>query len=129
MLNLLKETIKGKRVLILGFGREGKSTYRRIRQVEGYECLAVADKAGARFLDPSVTVLTGDTYMDTMNDYDLVFKSPGIVLPKDPSEYSCEITSQMEIFFEAYRDRIIGITVMVAAVVGLALIATGNSIS
>lgn len=44
------------------------------------------------------------------DDYDLIFKSPGVVLPKDPEQYSCRFTSQMEVFFEAYRDRIIGIT-------------------
>lgn len=110
MLMLLKDVIKDKRILILGFGREGKSTYRRIRQAGGYASLAVADMAGARFLDPAVEILSGDNYMDTLDDYDLVFKSPGIVLPKDPSAYTCQITSQMQIFFEAYRDRIIGVT-------------------
>ena len=48
--------------------------------------------------------------MDTLDDYDLIFKSPGVVLSKDPEQYSCRFTSQMEVFFEAYRDRIIGIT-------------------
>lgn len=48
--------------------------------------------------------------MDTLDDYDLVFKSPGVVLSKDPEQYNCRFTSQMEVFFEAYRDRIIGIT-------------------
>lgn len=46
--------------------------------------------------------------MDTLDDYDLVFKSPGVVLSKDPEQYNCRFTSQMEVFFEAYRDRIIG---------------------
>ena len=37
-------------------------------------------------------------------------KSPGIVLKKDISMYQTEILSQMQLFFEFYRDRIIGIT-------------------
>ena len=48
--------------------------------------------------------------MDTLDHYDLVFKSPGVVLPKEPSEYVCRFSSQMEVFFTAYRERIIGIT-------------------
>ena len=48
--------------------------------------------------------------MDTLDDYDLVFKSPGIVLPRDPLTCDCQITSQMEVFFTAYRRQIIGIT-------------------
>lgn len=48
--------------------------------------------------------------MDTLDDYDLIFKSPGIVLPKEPEEYNCLFTSQMEIFMKAYREQMIGIT-------------------
>ncbi len=109
MLNLLRQAIHGKKLLILGFGREGKSTLKRILQVGGFRSLAVADQnradAGA-----DIPVLTGPSYMDTLDDYDLVFKSPGIVLPKALSEYRCTVTSQMDFFIEAYREQVIGIT-------------------
>ncbi len=110
MLNILKELIKEKDILILGFGREGQSTLRRIQQAGGAASVTIADQAGASPEDPSVKVISGSAYMDTMDDYDLVFKSPGVVLPKDPEYYQCQFTSQMEVFFTAYRDRIIGIT-------------------
>lgn len=110
MLNLLKNTVADKHVLILGFGREGKSTLKRIKEVGGYASLTIADQAGASPEDDSIRVLGGPSYMDSLDDYDLVFKSPGIVLPKEPPACTCLITSQMEIFFEAYRERIIGIT-------------------
>ena len=44
MQKLIRETIEGQRVLILGFGREGKSTLRMIEKVGGYQSLAVADQ-------------------------------------------------------------------------------------
>ncbi|MBR5508707.1 MAG: UDP-N-acetylmuramoyl-L-alanine--D-glutamate ligase [Lachnospiraceae bacterium] len=110
MLNILQELIKGKDILILGFGREGQSTLRRIRQVGSAASVTIADQAGASPEDTSIKVISGPAYMDTMDDYDLVFKSPGVVLPKDPEYYQCQFTSQMEVFFTAYRDRIIGIT-------------------
>lgn len=110
VLNILKKLIAKKHVLILGYGREGKSTLRRILQAGGYASVTVSDQAGASLEDPSVRLLSGPGYMDTLDHYDLVFKSPGIVLPKDPSEYICRFTSQMEIFITAYRERIIGIT-------------------
>lgn len=110
MFNLLKDLIQNKHVLILGFGREGKSTFRRIREAGGYASLSIADQAGASCGDSAVSVLSGPSYMDTLDHYDLVFKSPGIVLPKDPSEYKCRFTSQMEVFFGAFRNQIIGIT-------------------
>lgn len=110
MLNILKKLIAEKHILVLGYGREGKSTLRRIRQAGGYASVTVADQAGASLEDPKVRLLSGPGYMDTLDNYDLVFKSPGIVLPKDPSEYVCRFTSQMEVFLTAYRERIIGIT-------------------
>ncbi|MCD8196786.1 MAG: UDP-N-acetylmuramoyl-L-alanine--D-glutamate ligase [Lachnospiraceae bacterium] len=109
MLNRLKEQIKGKNVLILGFGREGHSTLRRIQEVGGYGSLAIADQRAAEEYS-DIPFLSGEHYMDTLDDYDLIFKSPGIVLPKDPSEYHCRVSSQMELFLEEYGARTIGIT-------------------
>ena len=112
MLNILKELITQKRVLILGFGREGRSTLHRLLQAGGYAALAIADQAdiSSAVKDPSIQILSGPSYLDALDDYDLVFKSPGIVLPKDPSQYRCQITSQMEVFFLAHKKQIIGIT-------------------
>lgn len=110
MLNILRKLIEKKHILILGYGREGKSTLRRIQQAGGYASVTIADQAGAAPEDPLVRVLSGPGYMDTLDYYDLVFKSPGVVLPKSPSEYICRFTSQMEVFITAYRERIIGIT-------------------
>ena len=45
-----------------------------------------------------------------MDDYDVVFKSPGIVLERPENEYRCSILSQTEVFFQCFRDQIIGIT-------------------
>lgn len=112
MLDILRDLITDKRVLILGFGREGRSTLRRIVQAGAYASLAVADQTdvSSSLSDPSIQVLSGASYMDALENFDLVFKSPGIVLPRDPSEYRCQFTSQMEVFFQAYRQQIIGIT-------------------
>ena len=109
MLNILKEQIKDNHILILGYGRDGHSTLHRILEVGGFASVTVADKNQVQLPD-SVKALCGEHYMDTLDDYDLIFKSPGVVLPKDPEQYSCRFTSQMEVFFEAYRDRIIVIT-------------------
>ena len=109
MLRILKEQIHNKKVLILGYGREGHSTLHRILEAGGFASVTVADKNPVQLPD-SVKALCGEHYLDSLNDYDVVFKSPGIVLPHDPEFYTCRFTSQMEIFFEAYRDRIIGIT-------------------
>lgn len=110
MLEQLKQLVADKKILILGFGREGKSTLQRLLQVGGYVSLSIADQAKISLEDPSISILSGSSYMDSLDDYDIVFKSPGIVLPKTPEEYHCKISSQMEIFFLAYREQIVGIT-------------------
>lgn len=110
MLESLRTVAAGRKVLILGFGREGRSTLRRLVQAGTCASITIADQAELSPDEPSVSILSGPSYMDTLDDYDLVFKSPGIVLPKDPSEYRCRITSQTEVFFATYREQIIGIT-------------------
>lgn len=111
MLEIVKNCIKDKKVLILGFGREGKSTYRLIQQVKGYESLGIADlNPVTESLEENVALLTGEDYQKSLNLYDVVFKSPGIVLEQDISEYTCKIMSQTELFFRRFRSQIIGIT-------------------
>lgn len=110
MLNILKQLVADKKLLILGYGREGRSTLCRLLQTDTYASLAVADQSDISLENPSVQVLSGPTYMDRLDDYDLIFKSPGIVLPRDPSAYKCRFTSQMEVFISAYQSQIIGIT-------------------
>lgn len=111
MLEIMKNCIKDKKVLILGFGREGKSTYHLIQQVKGYKSLGIADlNPVTESLEENVSLITGEDYQKTLNAYDVVFKSPGIVLEQDISEYTCTIVSQTELFFKRFRSQIIGIT-------------------
>lgn len=128
----IEDWIKGKRVLLLGFGREGQSTYRLLRKLGGWKELAVADRAERRELAAAdqaerqkpaaadqaekgefpekIRWISGPDYQKAMDAYDVVFKSPGIVLERPIETYACRILSQMEVFFRLYRDRIIGIT-------------------
>ena len=112
MLELLRKEIAKKDILILGYGREGRSSLQRIWQVKGFASVTIADQnpVSLEAEYQSVPILSGPSYMDTLDDYDLIFKSPGIVLPKEPEEYNCLFTSQMEIFMKAYREQMIGIT-------------------
>lgn len=104
--------VEGKKVLLLGFGREGQSTYQMLARTKAYKELAVADRLAARpqHLDPEVAWSSGPDYQAVMEDYDLVFKSPGIVLDRPVTDYRCRIVSQSQLFFSLFRDQIIGIT-------------------
>lgn len=111
MIEKIEPWIKGKRVLLLGFGREGQSTFHVLRRLGTYEALDVADLwPPARRPDEETLWHTGPDYQKCLDDYDVVFKSPGIVLEKPEGEYRCRILSQTEVFFQCFRDQIIGIT-------------------
>lgn len=126
MIDYIRKRIKDKKVLILGFGREGKSTLKLFLEAGGAKELAVGDLKEFSMKDlvyledgtakvqaagfEEVHFICGPDYQKAMDDYDLVMKSPGIVLEKPVGAYKTEILSQMQLIFEVYRDRIIGIT-------------------
>ena len=87
-----QEKIKGKRVLIWGYGREGKSTENFIKNYCEPESVEIFE--GKR----------GDVHED---NYDLIFVSPGIPLEKDED---ARFTSQTEVFLEEFWGQTVGIT-------------------
>ncbi|MCR4695176.1 MAG: UDP-N-acetylmuramoyl-L-alanine--D-glutamate ligase [Pseudobutyrivibrio sp.] len=107
----IKNLVINKKVLILGFGREGQSSFRLVDEVGGYACLDIADaKEITGDLAMGHHLICGPNYLDVLNEYDVVFKSPGIVLPCPINEYSCLITCQADLFLQVYGKQTIGIT-------------------
>ncbi len=110
----IKHYTEGKTVCILGFGREGKSTYRILEKYCSPKAVAIADlnpvDREANGLAESVELICGKGYQGCLDRFDMVFKSPGIVLEKSLSELKCMITCETQVFFEVYREQIIGIT-------------------
>ncbi len=102
---MVTESFKNKKILIWGYGREGKSTEKWI---------------GTHTSPSSVDIFEGtpeEMAAGKGSDYDIIIKSPGIVWPpagSEPSpaidELSGKMTSQTEIFISAFRDNVIGIT-------------------
>lgn len=117
MKKIIHDLICDKRVVILGFGREGRATFPWIIEDGSALKLAIADLNPVNLpegIDSKVAdgieIITGEDYQKRLNEFDVVFKSPGVVLEEDKSYYTCKIVSEMDVFFAAYRDRIIGIT-------------------
>ncbi|MCM1314577.1 MAG: UDP-N-acetylmuramoyl-L-alanine--D-glutamate ligase [Muribaculaceae bacterium] len=106
----LKNYTDNKSICILGFGREGKSTYRLIEKYCTPESVTIADLNPLNNPPENVRIITGENYQKSLDDFDIVFKSPGIVLEKNPTYLKCEITSETQVFFTVYREQIIGIT-------------------
>lgn len=104
MFDLILNRLRGKRILILGFGREGKSTLTFVKKHLPEAVVAVADKnemEGVKHF--------GASYLEAMYDYDIVIKTPGISL-KDFDPKGVEITSQTDLFFNQFRKQTIGIS-------------------
>lgn len=111
MEDILLNLIKDKCVLILGFGMEGRSTYNIVKRLGTYTKLDIADiNLPKDFSDSDVNIYSGEDHLDHIDEYDITFKSPGIVLPKSYKEYKCKITSQTEVFLQVFRKQVIGIT-------------------
>ena len=71
MLNRVRELIQNKRVLILGYGKEGQSTYRILQQIRAYSQLDIADKANIEHVISSRHIIrSGINYMDSLDLYD-----------------------------------------------------------
>ncbi len=103
--------LKNKRIAILGYGKEGRSTLRFLQQEKITDVTILdANQHLALELKWEKCVL-GKNYMENLWDFDLIFKSPGVspfqqaLLP-----YRDRFTSQTEVFFSNYTGKVIGIT-------------------
>ena len=111
MIETIGRLIQNKKVLLLGLGREGRSTLHLLQKVGGYRSITVADRNPVTLPDGAdCTLLSGPDYQKTLDEYDLVIKSPGIVLERPYESYCCLITSQVELFLSVYGRQTIGIT-------------------
>ena len=107
MYQLLNNFVSNKKVLILGFGREGRATYNVIKNMPCQ--IGIADKNDVSF-DCDAKFVTGDDYQKAIYDYDIVFKSPGIVLEDQSEEVLSKIVAQADCMIKRYKNQIIGIT-------------------
>lgn len=111
MIHTIRELIENKSVLILGYGREGRSSWQRIKEAGSYSRIAIADMNHVQLEEGHpAELICGPDYQKCLDDFDVVFKSPGIVLERDIHDYRCEIVSQTELFFRRFGRQCIGIT-------------------
>ena len=107
----LHNFFKNKKVLILGFGLEGKST---LKLLEDLPCeIIIADKNPEAVKNLSYEVCAGEDYLNAMYDYevDIIMKSPGIpLLGEIPSQIKEKITCQTDLFLRFSESKIVGIT-------------------
>lgn len=90
-MNKAVEKLVNKKILVWGYGREGKSTESFFKDNN---------------ISDSVEIFEGKLEEIDVDKYDYIFKSPGIVMEEDHPKF----TSQTQLFLEIFRDQVVGIT-------------------
>jgi UDP-N-acetylmuramoylalanine--D-glutamate ligase len=105
-------------VLVLGFGKEGRSTCRFIRKHLPGMSIGIADRDPSvreaflsEFPGAEVQFFLGEKYLDAAGQYPLVLKSPGVALSTDtPASVRNRISSQTDLLLNACHRQVIGVT-------------------
>jgi len=114
-MNLFYERLRGffngKNVLILGFGREGRSTLRLLKEF-GNCNITIADRNDVSCPETEgIEVICGEHYLDRTGDFDIIMKAPGIALFDDiPAGTKERITGQTDLLLRFRANTVIGIT-------------------
>lgn len=106
----LKNFFNGKKVLILGFGREGKST---LDLIKDFDCEIGISDQNLNITDDikNYKLFSGENYLDAIKEYDIVMKTPGIALLDKISKKDKEkITGQTDLFLRFCPNYTIGVT-------------------
>ena len=111
------DKLKNKNIAILGYGKEGKSTYKFLRKYIDTK-ITIIDRNENLYeqneelkKDTNIDIVVGENYLDNLDIYDIIIKSPGVKIPHDTNENIInKIYSQMELTLEIYKERVIGVT-------------------
>ena len=105
IINKFKKDLENKKIAIWGLGKEGISTLQFIKN-NNISCkeIAVLEQK-----DANIEGIKKLNSQKQLNEYDLIFKSPGIVVDKNVIDTN-KLTSQTEEFIKILSKQIIGIT-------------------
>ena len=102
MISKIVSKLKDKKLAILGFGKEGKSTYSFIRKYIPNMHLTIIDMKDVSndemFLnDEDVNFVCGEGYLSNLGIYDYIIKAPGVSLKDIKDEDKNKILCSLEL--------------------------------
>lgn len=115
MTELILRHLRNKRILILGFGREGRSSLGFLLRHLPDADIGIADQNAVNPIEfrlssrQHLSLHTGAAYLDSVRYYDLILRSPGINLNL-LTHVKDKVRSQTDLFLGAFSSRVIGIT-------------------
>lgn len=98
-----------KNIAILGYGKEGQSTHNFIRRYDKNIYLTILDAREISIDDDNAEYKPYNGEED-LEEFDLIIKTPGIVITNFKEETKDKMTSQIELLLEFNRKNVIGIT-------------------
>ena len=107
--------LDGSSILLLGYGREGKSTHTYLHNNHPNKSVSIADKNTAiePIMKPEKLYL-GDNYLAHLSEFDVIVRSPGIPARTPELQKAMadgkKVTSEMNIFFDECPSVVVGIT-------------------
>ncbi|MBI2121306.1 MAG: UDP-N-acetylmuramoyl-L-alanine--D-glutamate ligase, partial [Candidatus Wildermuthbacteria bacterium] len=116
------EEFEGKKVLILGFGREGSDTFSFLKKRFPEGIFGVADKKNISDFSPAlqrivrsakgIALHLGADYLKAAGEYDIIARSPGVPLRqlKPFLPKGGRVTSQADIFLDECKGTVVGVT-------------------
>ncbi|MDP2735336.1 MAG: Mur ligase family protein [bacterium] len=108
------EELKGKKILILGFAREGRDVLRFLRKRFPNKVIGIADAKESLPGLPGkkIRLHLGKEYLKAMRAYDVIVRSPGIPVRKLKPFLSKkqQLTSETDLFFSLCQGTIVGVT-------------------
>jgi UDP-N-acetylmuramoylalanine--D-glutamate ligase len=97
-LEKLRGLLAHRTVGLLGFGREGRSSYAFLRRLYPEKMLLIADSAPLQVDDSHVRLLTGEGYLEILTQCDFLLKSPGISLRGVALPPGIQVSCQTDLF-------------------------------
>jgi UDP-N-acetylmuramoylalanine--D-glutamate ligase len=116
MEELIRKVCQGKKVAVLGFGREGRSTYSLLRSCLPGQSITIMDSDKSLFndpisQDPFVLLKLGNDIYKSLNDFDIIIKAPGVPARVFPPDFDFKkVHSQTSLFLEKFHRQVIGVT-------------------
>ncbi|TSC58286.1 MAG: UDP-N-acetylmuramoylalanine--D-glutamate ligase [Candidatus Peregrinibacteria bacterium Greene0416_19] len=105
--------LNGKKVCILGFGKEGRAMLRILKKHAPDADITIADANPIERKMKNEKLITGPDYLKDLDQFDIIIKSPGVPPHPELAALGATLTSGTQIFLDTIADSgamVIGVT-------------------